>query len=150
MAVETVNGVRNFYGPRTAYEGVGGSMATRDAERFAVAMFDGEHYADVELIFPEGAVITGNAVVEINEAFALGGTTPVINVGKVGSEGTDRIAQISEAQAEAEGTYSIAPAGALAINTPLTEQTTVTVALGGGTPTIAGGKCKVIVPFQVL
>lgn len=150
MAVETINGVRNFYGPRTSFEGVSGAMATRDAERFAVAMFDGEHYADVELIFPKGAVITGNAVVEIDEAFALGGTAPVINVGKVGSEGTDRIAQISEAQAEAVGTYSVASAGAFAVNTPLTAQTTVTVALGGTSPTIAGGQCKVIVPFQVL
>ena len=150
MAVETVNGVRNFYGPRTSFEGVSGSMATRDAERFAVAMFDGEHYADVELIFPAGATIVGNALVEIDEAFALGGTTPVINVGVVGSEGTNRIAQISEAQAEAVGTYSIAPAGTLAVNTPLAAQTTVTVALGGTSPTIAGGKCKVIVPFRVL
>jgi hypothetical protein len=150
MAVETINGVRNFYGPRTSFEGVSGTMATRDAQRFAVAMFDGEHYADVELIFPEGAVISGFSVIEIDEAFALGGTTPTIALGKVGSETTDYLALVTKAQAEAEGTYTDEPAGVFAEGTPLTEETYVTVALGGTTPTIGGGQCKIIVPFQVL
>jgi hypothetical protein len=86
----------------------------------------------------------GNAVVEVQEAFNLGGTTPVINIGVSGSEGTNRVAQISKAQAEAVGTYSIAPAGTLAVNTPLAAPATIGVALGGTSPTsTSAGRVKV-------
>lgn len=151
MGAQTVNGVRNFYGPRSRFEGVQGSMHTQDDERALVIWFDGANYLQVTGTLPAGAVITENALVEIAEAFVLGGTTPVINIGKSGSEGTDRLAQMSQAQAQALGTYSIAPAGTLAKDTPLTAATTIKVALGGTSPTItSAGKLKLTIRYRVL
>lgn len=151
MAKETQNGVSNFYGPRHRHEGVQGSMATRDGERMLVLTFSGDTYLTVTGALPAGATITGNALVEVTEAFNLGGTTPVINIGVSTTEGTNRLAQVSEAQAEALGTYSIASAGTLAVNTPLASAVVIKVALGGTTPTItAAGKMKLMIPYQVL
>lgn len=153
MTIATVNGVRQAYGPRTRGEGTTGTMATRDAERFAVVIVDGANYASATLTLPAGATITGNAIVEVVEAFNLAGgvSPPVINVGVQGSEGTNRLAQVSEAQAEAVGTYSIASAGTLAVNTPLAAAATIKVALGGDTPTItSGGLLKLSIPYQVI
>lgn len=152
MAKETSsNGVTNFYGPRHRHEGVQGAMSTIGAERQLVILFSGDTYTTVTGALPAGAVVVGNAVVEVVEAFALGGTAPVINVGVQGSEGTDRLAQLSEAQAEAVGTYSVASAGTLAANTPLAAAVVIKVALGGGTPTATtAGKAKLIIPYQVL
>lgn len=151
MAKETQNGVANYYGPRHRHEGVQGQMSTIGAERQLVIHFSGDTYTTVTGSLPAGAVIVGNAVVEVVEAFNLGGTTPVINVGVSGSEGTNRLAQLSEAQAEALGTYSVASAGTLAVNTPLAAAATITVALGGTTPTIAGGGlAKVTIPYVAI
>ncbi len=151
MAKESVNGVYNYYGPRHRHEGVAGKMPGAGAEQEMVIHFGGDTYLTVTGTLPAGAVVVGNAIVEITEAFALGGTTPVINVGVSGTEGTNRVAQISEAQAEAVGTYSIASAGTLAVNTPLAAAATIKVALGGTTPTItAAGRGKLIVPYRVL
>lgn len=151
MAQQTINGVRNIYGPRSRYEGVQGSQSTRDAERELVIWFDGANYLYMTGTLPAGAVISENALVEVTEAFVLGGTAPVINIGKSGSEGTDRLAQVSQAQAQAVGIYSIASAGTLAKDTPLTAATTLKVALGGTTPTItAAGKMKLIIRYRVL
>lgn len=152
MAKETSsNGVTNFYGPRHRHEGVQGAMSTIGAERQLVILFSGDTYTTVTGALPAGAVVVGNAVVEVVEAFALGGTTPVINVGVQGEEGTNRLAQLSEAQAEAVGTYSVASAGTLAVNTPLAAAVVIKVALGGTTPTATtAGKAKLIIPYQVL
>lgn len=149
---ETINGVTNIYGPRASrHEGVVGQHTTRDGERELVIWFDGTSYTYVSGTLPAGAVITENAIVEITEAFALGGTTPVINVGVSGTEGTNRLAQVSEAQAEAVGTYSIAPAGTLAKDTPLAAAVTLAVALGGTSPTItAAGKAKLVIRYRVI
>ncbi len=151
MAQQVLNGVRNFYGPRTRADGSVGTMSTVNAERQLVIVFSGDSYLNVTGKLPKGATTVGNALVEVNEVFDLGGTSPVINIGVVGAEGTNRVAQISEAQAEALGTYSIAPAGTLALNTPLAADATIGIALGGTTPTITkGGYIKVIIPYQVL
>lgn len=151
MPKSTLNGVTNVYGPRHRHEGVQGQMNTIGAERQLVIVFSGDTYATVTGTLPAGAVVVGNAVVEITEPFVLGGTTPVVNVGVATTEGTNRLAQLSEAQAEAVGTYSLAPAGTLAVNTPLAAAVTIKVALGGTTPTsTVAGKAKLIVPYQVL
>ena len=148
----TINGVKNIYGPRDSrHEGVVGSGTTRDGERDLVIWFDGASYLQVTGTLPAGAVITVNALVEVTELFALGGTTPFINIGVSTTEGTNRIAQVSEAQAEALDTYSIAPAGTLAKDTPLAAAVTLKVALGGTSPTItSAGKMKVVIRYRVL
>ena len=151
MAKEQLNGVYNFYGPRHRHEGVQGLMPGSGADRELVIRFSGDTYLTVTGTLPAGAVIVGNAVVEVEEAFVLGGTTPVINVGVSGSEGTNRLAQLSEAQAEAVGTVSVASAGTLAVNTPLAAAATIKVALGGTTPTItAAGKAKLVITYRVV
>lgn len=151
MAKETVNGVTNYYGPRHRHEGVQGQLPSTGAEKELVIHVSGDTYLSLTGTLPAGAMVTGNAMVEVTEVFALGGTAPVINIGVLSSEGTNRIAQVSEAQAEAVGTYSIASAGTLAVNTPLAAAVTIKVALGGTTPTItSAGRMKVIVPYRVL
>lgn len=149
MARETVNGTSQFYGPRSRYEGQGGTEATRDDVREFVIFVSGADYATARGTLPAGATIVGNALVEVVEPFVLGGTTPTLNVGVSGTAATNRLAQLSEAQAEAAGTYSVASAGTLAANTPLTAAVTIAVELGGGTPTITGaGKLKLVIPYK--
>lgn len=151
MAIQTVNGVKNAYGPRSRFEGVSGSMATRDEERAYTVWFDGANYTLVSGTLPAGATLSENALVEVTEAFVLGGTTPVINIGVSGSEGTNRIAQVSQAQAQAVGVYSIASAGTLAKDTPLAAAATIKVALGGTSPTITtAGKMKITVRYRCI
>lgn len=151
MGKETVNGVTNYYGPRHKHEGVAGQLPSAGMEKEMVIHLSGDTYLTVEGTLPAGAVVSGPAIVEVTEVFALGGTSPVINVGVSGSEGTNRVAQVSEAQAEAVGTYAIATAGTLAVDTPLAAAATIKVALGGTSPTITGsGRMKVVVPYRVI
>lgn len=151
MAKEIVNGVTNFYGPRGRGDTQAGQIGTEGAEKQLVIFFTGENYLQVRGTLPAGAVIQGNAVVEVSEVFALGGTTPVINVGLSTTEGTNRLAQLSEAQAEALGTYSVAPAGTLAVNTPLAAAADIRVALGGTAPTATlAGLAKLVVKYVVI
>lgn len=150
---EVVNGVGRYYGPRDAYEGPAGTQATRDAERFFVLDFSGDDIGSGIVLgsLPAGAVVTGNAIVEVREVFVLGGTTPTINIGVSGSHGTNYLRELSEAQGEALGVSSGASAGSLAVNTPLAAAVSIVVALDGTTPTVtAAGKARVIVPYQVL
>lgn len=150
MTIATVNGVKNAYGPRSRYEGVAGSMGCHSEVRSMVIWFDGANYTNVTATLPAGATLMENALVEVAEAFVLGGTTPVINIGKSGNEGTDRLAQVSQAQAQAVGWYSIATAGILAKDTPVSTAVTIKVALGGTSPTITNaGKMKVTIPYRV-
>jgi hypothetical protein len=96
------------------------------------------------LVLPVGAVLS-NVVVQVKEAFAVGGTTPTINVGTQGSETTNGF-PISEAQAEAVGTYKPTLAGTWA--SPLAAAVTVGVALGGTSPTItSAGKMDIIFEY---
>lgn len=152
MAKEAgTGGVYNYYGPRHRHEGVVGKMPGSGAEQEMVLLISGDTYLTVTGTLPAGATIVGQALVEVAEVFALGGTTPVINIGVSGSEGTNRIAQVSEAQAEAVGTYSIASAGTLAVNTPLAAAATIKVALGGTSPTItSAGRMKVVIRYVVI
>lgn len=148
---EVVNGVTNYYGPRKRFDTQAGQIGTTGAEKQLVIFFDGANFSQVRATLPAGAVLSGQPVIEITEAFNLGGTTPVINIGVHGTEGTNRIAQLSEAQAEAVGTYSVASAGTLALNTPLAAAADIRVALGGTSPTSTGvGQAKVICMYTTI
>lgn len=144
MARQVLNGVTNYYGPRTSFDGASGSEGRVGNERVYTLYIGGHDLSAATLTLPAGFTSTGNTTVEVQQVFALGGTSPVINIGVSGSEGTNRIAQVSEAQAEALGTYSIATAGTLAVNTPLAAAATIAIALGGTSPTNGGvGRMKV-------
>lgn len=150
MAIEQVNGVKNYYGPRNRYEAVVGSVKTEGASKELVFNFTGENYAKVAHTLPAGAIIRASFV-EVTEAFVLGGTTPTINIGVSGSHGTNYVAELSEAQAEAIGTYVSTPAGSLAVATPTTAALAIVVALDGTLPTITNaGQAKVVVRYDVL
>lgn len=152
MARETVNGVTNFYGARNRYEGLKAEEGRRSDLREMVITFGGDSYSKVTFTLPKGATLVGQALVEINEPFNLGGTTPTILIGGP-TPATNFIATVSEAQAEsaAGSTYSLASGGTLALNTPLTADTAITVSLGGTTPTATvAGKLKLVVPYKLI
>lgn len=152
MAKQIVNGVPNYYGPRNRWEGAKGEEGRRSDLREAVVFFAGDSYSTVSFVLPKGATLTGNALLEIQESFVLGGTTPTILVGGP-TPATNFIATISQANAQsAAGTVvSLAPGGTLAVNTPLAADTTITITLGGTTPTItAAGKAKLVFQYKLI
>lgn len=152
MTTQVINGVKNYYGAMGRHEAVQGVLNTDGCVKEGVVTFTGENYASVAFSLPAGAAIVGKPMVEITEAFVLGGTNPTINIGVSGSHGTNYLAEISEAQAEALGTYaSAAPAGTLAVDTPLAAAANIVVALDGTLPTItAAGQCKVVFQYRVI
>ena len=152
MSTQVINGVKNYYGAKGRFEGNQGVYRTDGSIKEAVITFTGESYTSVAFTLPAGALIVHTPTVEITEAFVLGGTTPTINIGTSGSHGTNYFCEISEANAEAVGTYSsAAPAGTLALNTPLAAATNIVVALDGTNPTItAAGQAKVVVTYRVI
>lgn len=152
MTIEVINGVKNYFGPKGRHEASQGVLNTDGMVKEGVVVFTGENYGKVAFSLPAGAAIVGKPLVEITEAFALGGTTPTINIGVSGSHGTNYLAEISEAQAEAVGTYaSAAPAGTLAVDAPLAAAANIVVALDGTSPTItSAGQCKVVFQYRVI
>ena len=153
MAKEIVNGVTNFYGAKERYDNDFGILKTAGSLKEAVVNFTGANYSQVAFQLPAGARIVAAPLVEIHEAFLLGGTTPTINIGVSGSHGTNYFCEISKPQAETVGTYqSAAPAGTLATSaSPLAAAAAIVVALDGTTPTItAAGAAKVVVQYQVI
>lgn len=143
MGFETVNGVRQHYGPRDIEESEVGSTKMYGHEKELALTFAGDTYTDVSEVIPIGARII-SVTIEVKEAFVLGGTTPTINLG--GVAGTDSIFELSEANAEALGTYVGVLAGTYAV--PLAAALTATVTLGGTSPTItSAGQAKVIIRY---
>ena len=152
MTVQVINGVKNYYGPKGRFEANAGVLRTDGIVKEGVVLFAGDTYSSVSFKLPAGAYIVDKPTVEITEAFDLGGTTPTINIGVSGSHGTNYLAEISEAHAEAIGTYvSAAPAGTLAVDTPLAAEATIVVALDGTNPTAAAkGQAKVVFRYKVV
>lgn len=150
MAFEDNNGlnVNNHYGPRPTgqtsgnvkTEGIKNQLSIQvDAKDIGVELFNAP-------VIPAGSLIIG-AYAKVTEAFVLGGTTPTIDIGTVGSVGTNNV-DMTEAQAEAIGTYDIlgTPAGTWAA--ALVADTEVAIELGGTSPTkTAVGKLEVIIEY---
>lgn len=100
----------------------------------------------VPVKIPVGAVL-GQVIVQVKQAFALGGTTPTILIGTQGSEVTNGFV-ISEAQAEAVGTYDVTATKTGTWNAPIAAEATMGVALGGTSPTVtSAGKLDVIFKY---
>lgn len=114
--------------------------------------FTSNVYTGPTMILPAGATVR-ESLAEVTEVFVLGGTTPTINVGVSTTEATNRLAQLSQAQAQALGVVntSATAAGTLAVGTPLAAQSTISIALGGTTPTVtAVGKLKITIKYADL
>lgn len=154
MAFEDSSGrnVPTFYGPRTATEGVGGEYNVGGSLQELVLEFTGQNITDDVWAVQSNALLPAGcrpirAIVEISEAFVLGGTTPTIDIGTDGSEGTNGF-DIAEADAEAVGVY-IDETFAGTWGARLAADTTVSVALGGSSPTnTAAGRAKVTIQYS--
>lgn len=114
--------------------------------------FTANVYTGPTIILPAGATVR-ESLAEVTEVFVMTGTTPTINVGVLTTEATNRLAQLSQAQAQALGVVntSATAAGTLAVGTPLATQSTISIALGGTTPTVTTvGKVKITIRYQDL
>lgn len=142
----------NHYGPRGVQDGVvsGGAVHKDGVVQEAVVYVKGSDFTsgsfDTRLTLPAGAKFL-EAIAEVTEAFALGGTSPTINIGANSSEGTNYAIELSEANAEAVGTYYNST-GAGSFASVLAADTVVGVALDGTSPTVTdAGEMKVVVRY---
>lgn len=141
---EAVRGVKTWYGAVTTNQSEDRSITVDGRQKEQVVQVTGSDYASVSFTLPAGAIID-DVMVEVVEAFALGGTTPTIIVG---TDASNYIALVAEGDAEAVGTYDEAPLGTFAA--PLAADTAVTVSLGGTTPTItSAGKLYVSFSYRL-
>ena len=155
MGFESNTGLNvvNHYGERGTQDGVasGGELAGGEgAVKEAVIFIKGTDFTsgnfDTRFTIPAGSKFL-DAQAEVTEAFALGGTTPTINVGTNGSEGINYGIELSEANAEAAGTYYNATGAGTWAN-PLAGDTVIGVALAGTSPTVtSAGAAKVVIRY---
>lgn len=146
-------GVQNHYGPRGKQDGIvaGGKLPVHGSVDEIVVYINGSDFGTgtdflTRATLPAGALVL-DVMAEVTEAFVLGGTTPTINVGTDGSEGTNYGLELSEAQAEAVGTYSDTAAGTWAA--VLAADTPISVALDGTSPTVtSAGAAKVVIRYS--
>lgn len=145
-------GVKQQYGPLQTNEARYSEKTRTDSQLEIEVAFRGSDFdAVAEAIpFTLGTVPAGSKLREVlafvPEAFALGGTTPTINIGTEGSAGTNGV-EISEAQAEATGFYDLTGAGTWAAI--LAADTIVEVILDGTSPTVtAAGEIIVRLSFD--
>ena len=139
MTIEaaTTRGVNNYYGERSTDEArVSNEISNSGGSHVLEVAFRAkdDQYLLVAGTIPAGSVIR-ETIVEVIEAFVVGGTTPTINLGTDGSAATNGV-PISEAQAEAIGVYAPTAIGTWAQGAVLAADTAIAVELGGSTPTL--------------
>lgn len=107
-------------------------------------------YNGTTLVIPAGFTVKSVTAEVITAFAAMGGTTPTLNVGVSGSVSTNRAAQLSNAQVQVVGPLDLTStaAGTLASATPLLASVTLTVGLGGTTPTVTSGVGKIQVEIR--
>ena len=121
-------------------------------ERELRLVIDGEKFSAGDYQFVNAPEIPAGAIplyahVVVSEAFDLGGTTPTIRVGTAGTGAEAVFGAVSEANAEAVGTYTNT-----VVATPLTATTKgkVKVSLGGTTPTVTNaGRATIVVGYRL-
>lgn len=141
-------GVNNFYGARDTVSGTGvGVETTNDSISRLSITFSGDSLNDVYMppvVIPKGALFR-RAVLRVDEAFNITGTTPTVIFGALGSEATNGIV-LTEAELEAVGSKAPASTGtgtwSQASATGVATAAKVGRALGGTTPAVAKGVGK--------
>lgn len=134
-------GVYNQYGARETGGAVGIEHSKSGVQKFhmdltGASISEGNANGFVpEVYLPKGALIV-SAVLRVDEAFSLGGTTPAVEVGTLGSEVTNGVT-LSEADLEAIGTYDVSAGLAGTWTAGLAANTQIGIALSGTTPTIS-------------
>ena len=157
MTVESNTGlnVNNHYNARELQDGLlaGGKLAVDGSIDEIVIYVKGTDFGTGTSFVPGGnpvlpaGSIVREVITEVIEAFVRGGTTPTINVGTVGSEGTNFADELSEAQAEAVATYDGTTGGTY--SAPLAADSLIGVALDGSTPTVtSAGSLKMVIRFS--
>lgn len=141
-------GVFNYYGPRDSGK-TSGTVKTEGSIVEASIVVDAAMVGGTdpqELYIPAKAKIIA-VYAKVTEAFVLGGTTPTILIGTDTSEVTNG-AVVSEAQAEAVGTYDVTATLTGTWAAQLAARTKVGLALGGTSPTkTTAGKIQFIVRY---
>lgn len=144
--------VSNFYGARATGGSVGVETSDISQHRLNISltgdMLNGTFIPPVNV--PKGARFL-SALLRVDEAFDLGGTSPTVRIGAAGSVGTNGVV-LTEAELEAVGTKIPASAGAgtwsFTSATGTTADTKVAFDMGGTTPTAARvGKATLILTF---
>lgn len=144
--------VNNHYGPRSTGKTQGSQRVSGLVRELTfdvdASMVSAEAFPLIAPVIPGGSRIE-DVFVEVTEVFALGGTSPVIEIGTEGSEATNGFT-ITEAQAEAAGVYDLtaALAGTWAAATGLAADTTIGIDLAGTSPTVTtAGKAVVVIRY---
>ena len=145
--------VNNFYGARETGGAVGVEHTQDSTHRLSIdltgAILNGSFVPPV--VVPKGARFV-SAVLRVDEAFNITGTTPTVQIGAVGSVATNGIV-LTEAEMEAVGTKVPASTGAgtwsQSSATGTTAAAKVGFALGGTTPAVDAtvGKATLILSF---
>ena len=144
--------VSNFYGARATGGSVGVETSDRSEHRLSVYitgdMLNGTFIPPVNI--PKGARFL-RAILRVDEAFDLGGTTPTVRIGAAGSVATNGFV-LSEAELENVGTKvaTSTGAGTWSFNsaTGTTADAKVAFDMGGTSPTAARvGKATLILTF---
>lgn len=147
-----LGGVSNFYGVRDTGGSVGSEETESSVRQYSIA-FTGASLNSTFLppvVLPRGSKFL-RAVLRVDEAFVLGGTTPTVIFGGT-APATNGIV-LSQAELQAIGTKTPASTGtgtwAVASATGTTAAERVTRALGGTSPTVSAtaGKATLVVEF---
>ena len=142
------DGLKVGFGPNLADFSSQGTQRQNSNEVVVSFVLDGEKFSGGTYQFDSQEIVPVGSVplychIRVTEAFALGGTTPTIQVGDAGS--ATRYAALSEANAEAVGTYT-----ASVTATPLAAAGRIAVSLGGTTPTVtSAGRATVTLAYRV-
>ena len=145
--------VSNYYGARdtggaVGVETTGGSELTVSVQITGASIADG---FVPPVVIPKGALLK-EAVLRVDEAFVLGGTSPTIKIGLAGSVATNNM-ELSKTELEAIGTKVPAEVGNGTFDpasaTGVTAAAKLAIALGGTSPTVSAtvGKATLILKF---
>lgn len=146
-------GVNNQYGPRDTGGAIGlehGYNSTHTLEIQITPEFVNSGYIP-PVVVPKGAIFT-RALLRVDEAFTLTGTSPTVIYGASGSEATNGIV-LTQAELQAVGTKVPASTGtgtwAQNSTTGTTAAAKIGKALGGTTPAVTGtaGKATLVLHF---
>lgn len=144
--------VHNQFGARDAGDTVGVLKIEGMEEELVIDLtgsgYNSNFVGNIPFVLPAGAVIK-NVYLDVEEVFAVSGTTPTLKVGTKGSEATNGFS-ITKAQLEATASVNLTStlAGTWSAGAPLAANTIVGFALdGSGAAATDVGKARITVQF---
>lgn len=143
-------GVNNRYGTLPTPDGVAGVYNTRGTVQEMVLEISGKNINDGVILgtLPAGAKPL-RAIVEIQTAFVMTGTNPVLEVGTQGSEATNGFT-IEDADAEVAGTYVITTfAGTWAAELAAVTEVSVIVAADANEVVTDVGNARIVLEYAL-